>query len=100
MKKASGFSECRCTCHCCRADTPADSKDALELAWVSTMAFVAMGIIDEFDADSGVSYCPVCAERFIGPQWHTIGTSKAKTYKAWIQWECMMSGVADERTLH
>jgi len=100
MKREIDFGDYRCTCECCRADTPAQSTEAMQLAWVSTMAFVAMGVSDEGDADSGVSYCPVCAERFIGPKWHAIGTWKAKKYKASIQWECMMTGVPDYGTLH
>jgi len=94
------FSDSRYECECCRIDTPTQSPEAIKLAWVSTMAFVAMGVIDEEDAYSGVTYCPVCAERFIGPKWHTIGTWKAKKHRAWAQWECMMTGVPDYGTLH
>ncbi len=100
MRKGIDVGNHNSRCASCRVDTPVRSLDALKLAWVSTMAFVAMGIIDKGDADNGTIYCPVCAERFIGPDWHAIGTWNANHHRARLQWECMMTGVTDGLAVH
>lgn len=89
--RAIDFSDCECHCACCGVDIPIQSTQDLNESWVSTMAFVAMGVITEDDADCNVSFCPRCAEHIIGPEWRALGKWKADQYTAWIIVDAMLS---------
>jgi hypothetical protein len=94
------FSDIECTCEYCGSDIPIRSRRDLRLSWLSTMAFVALNVVDVNDADGGLTICPTCAERIIGPEWRTLGKWQAAEYWAWIQVEDMISGRPYCGTVH
>jgi len=94
------YSDCECTCWCCGYDLPVQSQPAMHLVGLSTMAFVAMQVIEEEDADTGMTLCPMCAERCIGPAWRSLGQWKANQYQAEAQVDDMLRGDTMGRTRH
>jgi hypothetical protein len=62
-----------CECSCCKQDIPIRSDEQLDAVWVSTLAFVAMEVIEIEDAESGVAFCSSCAAHAIGPDWQRLG---------------------------
>jgi hypothetical protein len=96
----SEFSDIECICACCGSDIPITSRQDLRVTWLSTMAFVALKVVDVNDADGGLTICPTCAECIIGPEWQALGKWQADEYKAWIQVEDMISGSPDCGTVH
>jgi hypothetical protein len=80
------------SCHCCGSEFTIGNDEDLTTCWISTLAFVALRVVDIEDADAGLTICQACAERIIGSEWRTLGKWQADKFKALVQLEHMLRG--------